>query len=79
MLHDPYDVLLVVAAAGFGIGSLLIGWSVLRDHARSDPARDGRAANGEATRPHVGLELLAWAVPTILMVALFVAAIRSDR
>lgn len=75
MIRDAYDVLLLIAAAGFGVGSVFVGWSVLRDRG----ARSGQGPDVTAGRPHVALELLAWAIPTLLMVALFVAAIRADR
>ena len=85
MFRDAYDVLLLIAAAGFGVGSVFIGWSVLRDRGRPgddgpSAAQEGRRASDSAVnRPHVGLELLAWAIPTVLMVLLFVAAIRAER
>lgn len=75
MIRDAYDVLLLIAAAGFGVGSVFVGWSVLRDRGRA--SGDGHDAAPE--RPHVALELLAWAIPTLLMVALFFAAISADR
>ena len=71
MIRDVYDIFLYVAAALFGVTSLAIGWSTLRDR------RSG--AGGRARAPTaIALELLAWALPTALMVALFVAAIRSE-
>ena len=69
---DVYDVLLLVAAALFGGASVAIGWSTLRDH-RVGPANQPRK------RSTVALELLAWAVPTVLMVAVFAAAIVANR
>ena len=75
---DPYDVLLVLAAGAFGVASALIGWSVLRDRGRPTAGEAG-GTDSEQPRPHVGLELLAWAIPTILMVALFAVAFGSNR
>lgn len=76
---DPYDMLLVLAAVAFGVASAFIGWSVLRDRGRPTEGEAGGTTDTEHRRPHVGLELLAWAIPTILMVALFAAAIGTDR
>ena len=71
MIPDVYDALLLVSVGLFGAASLFVGWSILRDR---------RAGSGQRrTRGTVALELVAWAVPTILMIGLFVAAIRSDR
>jgi cytochrome c oxidase subunit II len=61
-----YDIFLVAAAAVFVVVAGLIGWSIFRYRERDD----GREASG----PHenVRLELLWWAIPTALVIILFI-------
>ena len=59
-----YDVFLIVAAVVFGVVSLLIAWSILR-------YRD-RPGLPVQTHGNVLLELIWWAIPTALVVVLFV-------
>ena len=61
-----YDVFLVVAAVVFVVVAGLIGWSIVRYRDRDD----GReASTAYANTP---LELLWWAIPTVLVIGLFI-------
>ena len=70
MTRGLYDLFLVVAAVIFVIVSGLIGWSILRY--RSDP----NAPPPVQTKGNVVLELIWWAIPTILVAILFVLSAR---
>lgn len=61
-----YDLFLVAAAAVFVIVAALIGWSVVRY--RGAPGRD--VPPPEAVHGNLRLEIVWWAVPTALVVAL---------
>ena len=60
-----YDVFLVVAAVVFVVVAGLIGWSIVR-YREGD---DGRQAS--VTHENIRLELLWWAIPTALVIVLF--------
>ena len=60
-----YDVFLVAAAVVFVVVAGLIGWSIVRYRERDD----GREPSG--THENVRLELLWWAIPTALVIVLF--------
>ena len=64
-----YDVFLVATTLAFVSVAGFMGWSIVRRR-----ARDGVPAN-PADRESVGRELLWWALPTLLMLLLFVLAI----
>ena len=68
MLTDAYDLILYVAAALFFVASALIGWRIVRD--RGNPEAPGAAR----TRGRLALELTWWAIPTLLMIVLFIVA-----
>jgi cytochrome c oxidase subunit 2 len=61
-----YDVFLVVAAFVFVIVAGLIGWSILRYRAKDD----GREASHN--HENIPLELIWWAIPTLLVIVLFI-------
>ncbi len=61
-----YDLFLVVAAVVFVIVAGLIGWSIVRYRARDD----GREAS--TTHENIPLELVWWAIPTLLVIILFI-------
>jgi cytochrome c oxidase subunit 2 len=61
-----YDVFLVAAAVVFVVVAGLIGWSIVR-YRETD---DGREASG--THENIRLELLWWALPTALVIVLFI-------
>lgn len=70
-----YNIFLVVAAAVFVIVAGLIGWSIVRYRATGDAD-----ALPPQTRDNPRLEIVWWALPTILVIALFVltAQVLSD-
>ena len=68
MLTDAYDVILYVAAALFFVASALIGWRIVRD--RGDPDAPGAVR----TPRRLALELTWWAIPTLLMIVLFIVS-----
>jgi len=61
-----YDIFLIAAAFVFVIVAGLIGWSIVRYRARDD----GREAS--TTDSNMRLELVWWAIPTILVIVLFI-------
>ena len=61
-----YDLFMVAAAAVFGVVAALIGWSVWRY--RGAPGRD--VPPPEPVHGHLALEVVWWAVPTILVAVL---------
>jgi heme/copper-type cytochrome/quinol oxidase subunit 2 len=61
-----YDVFLVVAAGIFVVAAALVGWSILHSRATGD------ARLGGAHSQNVRLELLWWALPTALVIILFI-------
>jgi cytochrome c oxidase subunit 2 len=61
-----YDIFLVVAAGVFLLVAGLIGWSIVRYRAPDD------ADLPPQTEANVRLELLWWALPTILVIGLFI-------
>lgn len=61
-----YDIFLGVAAVVFVIVAGLIGWSIVRYRATDD----GREA--PQIRENIRLELLWWAIPTLLVIVLFI-------
>lgn len=61
-----YDIFLVAAAVVFVIVAGLIGWSIVRYRARDD----GREAS--TNHQNLPLELVWWAIPTVLVIVLFV-------
>jgi cytochrome c oxidase subunit II len=63
-----YDLFLVAAAGVFVIVAGLIGWSILRYR-----AHDGDEGLPPQIRDNRRLELVWWALPTILVIVLFVA------
>ncbi|MGH2456370.1 MAG: cytochrome c oxidase subunit II [Candidatus Limnocylindria bacterium] len=69
-----YDLFLVVAAVVFVVVAGLIGWSIVRYRDRDD----GRRAS--VTHENPRLELLWWALPTLLVLGLFgvTAGVLSD-
>jgi len=62
-----YTVFLIAAAAVFVIVAGLIGWSIVRYRARGDDDELPRQ-----TRDNRRLEIVWWALPTILVIGLFV-------
>jgi len=62
-----YDIFLLIAAIVFVVVAGLIGWSILRYRARDD---DGREPS--QNHENIPLELLWWAIPTILVIVLFI-------
>jgi cytochrome c oxidase subunit 2 len=60
-----YDIFLIVAAVVFVIVAGLIGWSIVRYRARDD----GREAS--TVHENIRLELVWWAIPTLLVIVLF--------
>ncbi len=64
-----YDVILAATAMAFVAVAGYMGWSIVRRRrASGEPAHP-------ADRDSVGRELLWWAIPTVLMLLLFVLAI----
>lgn len=61
-----YDIFLWVAAGVFLLVAGLIGWSIVRYRATDDPDLPPQ------TEANVRLELLWWALPTILVIGLFI-------
>jgi hypothetical protein len=55
-----YQLVLIFAAAVFVTVAAFMGWRIIRDR--------GEGAGGES----LGLQLLWWALPTLLMLLLFV-------
>jgi heme/copper-type cytochrome/quinol oxidase subunit 2 len=69
-----YDFILGAATLVFVAVAGVMGWSIVRRG-----GRDGGTANA-ADRESVGRELLWWALPTLLMLLLFVLTIvRATR
>lgn len=60
-----YNLFLVAAAIVFVIVAGLIGWNIVRYRSRGDTSLPTQ------TRTHVVLELIWWALPTILVIGLF--------
>lgn len=65
-----YDIFLVVAAVVFVIVAGLLGWSIARYRATDD----GREAS--ETHENIRLELIWWAIPTLLVIVLFLLTAR---
>lgn len=61
-----YDFFLVVAAGVFVVVAGLIGWSILRYRNTGDGSEPAH------TQPNTRLELIWWAIPTLLVVILFI-------
>ena len=61
-----YDVFLVAAAVVFVVVAGLIGWSIVRHRDTGD------GAEGIGPHENVRLELLWWAIPTVLVIVLFI-------
>lgn len=61
-----YDIFLVAAAVVFVVVAGIIGSSILRDRDRGD----ARGTSG--LHENVRLELLWWAIPTVLVIVLFI-------
>jgi cytochrome c oxidase subunit 2 len=61
-----YDIFLVAAAAVFVVVAGLIGWSIVRHRDTGD------GAEGIGPHENVRLELLWWAIPTALVIVLFI-------
>ncbi|HSM37702.1 MAG TPA: cytochrome c oxidase subunit II [Candidatus Limnocylindrales bacterium] len=61
-----YDFFLVVAAGVFVIVAGLIGWSILRYRDTGDGREPAQ------TQPNTRLELIWWAIPTLLVIILFI-------
>ena len=66
-VKDLYDVFFYVAAGVFAVVAGLIGWSILRFRKRPD---DPTAA--PQTKHHLALEITWFAIPTAIVVVLFV-------
>jgi cytochrome c oxidase subunit II len=67
-VKDLYDLFLVAAAIVFVIVTGLIGWNIVRYRSRGDTTLPAQ------TRTQVVLELVWWALPTILVMGLFIAS-----
>jgi cytochrome c oxidase subunit II len=65
-----YDIFLVAAAVVFVIVAGLLGWSIARYRATDD----GREAS--STHENIRLELIWWAIPTLLVIVLFLLTAR---
>jgi cytochrome c oxidase subunit 2 len=65
-----YDVFLVAAAVVFVIVAGILGWSIARHRA----ADDGPEATGP--QENIRLELIWWAIPTLLVIVLFLLTAR---
>jgi cytochrome c oxidase subunit 2 len=63
-----YNVFLVAAAAIFVLVAGLIGWNIVRYRARDDDSLPVQ------TNSNLALELIWWALPTLLVIGLFVAS-----
>jgi len=63
-----YNLFLIAAAAVFGVVAGLIGWNIVRYRARGDESLPVQ------TNTNLALELLWWALPTLLVIGLFVAS-----
>ncbi|HEX2194244.1 MAG TPA: cytochrome c oxidase subunit II [Candidatus Limnocylindria bacterium] len=61
-----YDIFLAVAAAVFVVVAGLIGWSIVRYGDRGDDRQIS------STHENLRLELLWWALPTVLVIVLFI-------
>lgn len=61
-----YDLFLIVAAGVFVLVAGLIGWSIVRYRAPPDAALPAQ------TEANVRLELVWWALPTMLVIGLFI-------
>jgi cytochrome c oxidase subunit II len=65
-----YDIFLVAAAAVFVIVAGLIGWSIWRYRATDDERE------ASTTHQNTRLELIWWAIPTLLVIVLFLLTAR---
>jgi cytochrome c oxidase subunit II len=63
-----YNVFLVAAAVVFVVVAGLIGWNIVRYRARGDEDLPAQ------THTNLALELLWWALPTLLVIGLFIAS-----
>src|SRR5437773_6738996 len=63
-----YNAFLIAAGAVFVVVAGLIGWNILRYRSRGDDALPVQ------TSTNLLLELIWWALPTLLVIALFVAS-----
>ena len=63
-----YNLFLVAAALVFVVVAGLIGWNIVRYRARGDQSPPVQ------THTHLILELIWWALPTLLVIGLFVAS-----
>src|SRR6266571_2992094 len=63
-----YDIFLVAAGAVFVVVAGLIGWSIVRYRSR------GSTELPAQTRTNLALELIWWALPTALVIGLFIAS-----
>jgi len=64
-----YDFFLAATAAAFISVAGVMGWGIVRRHSRGDEPTN------PADRDSLGRELLWWALPTLLMLALFALTI----
>src|SRR5437870_12315959 len=63
-----YNLFLVAAAGVFVVVAGLIGWNIVRYRSRGDPSLPVQ------TNTNLLLEILWWALPTLLVIGLFVAS-----
>lgn len=63
-----YNLFLIAAAVVFVVVAGLIGWNIVRYRSRGDASLPAQ------TSTHLGLELIWWALPTLLVIGLFVAS-----
>jgi cytochrome c oxidase subunit 2 len=63
-----YNLFLIAAAVVFVVVAGLIGWNIVRYRAQGDEPPPVQ------TNTNLGLELLWWALPTLLVIGLFVAS-----
>lgn len=63
-----YNLFLIAAAVVFVVVAGLIGWNIVRYRSRGDTTLPAQ------TSTHLGLELVWWALPTLLVIGLFAAS-----
>jgi len=67
-VHSLYDIFLIAAAIVFVVVAGLIGWSIVRYRSR------GSTDLPVQTRTNLALELIWWALPTALVIGLFIVS-----
>jgi cytochrome c oxidase subunit 2 len=67
-VHRLYDIFLIAAAIVFVVVAGLIGWSIVRYRSR------GSTDLPVQTRTNLTLELIWWALPTALVIGLFIVS-----